>query len=49
MTVCKYCFHSNFTDPPLDDLEASCDCDCHCSPDEDEIDDEPQADDMEFF
>jgi hypothetical protein len=27
--TCKNFFHGNFTDPPLDDLEAACNCDCH--------------------
>lgn len=39
--VCKFCFHDNFTNPPIDDLEASCCCDCHESNDfEEDNDDE---------
>ena len=33
---CSFCFHSNFSSPPGDDLEAACPCDCHFECDEEE-------------
>ncbi|HVI42047.1 MAG TPA: hypothetical protein VM577_15455 [Anaerovoracaceae bacterium] len=37
---CPVCYHDNYSNPPLDDLEAACDCDCHNGSFDDDGEDE---------
>lgn len=39
MNYCPYCFHSSFTGPFMDDLEANCGCECHFTFDDEDDED----------
>lgn len=39
---CVVCFHDNYLDPALDDMEAACGCECHFDFDDVVSDDEPE-------